>query len=156
MAMRNPVGRVNYEPNQLGADGGRPREDPARGFRASPRTPTDPSSSVRSETFADHYSQARQFFVSQTPIEQKHIGDALVFELSKVERPDIRSRTVSHLRNIDAGLAATVADGSGPAAFPMPPPRRASRASGPAARRDRAQHRQERPATASRAASSAS
>ena len=31
-------------------------------------------------------------------------GDALVFELSKVERPDIRSRTVSHLRNIDATL----------------------------------------------------
>jgi catalase len=58
-------------------------------------------------------SQARQFFVSQEPIEQKHIGDALVFELSKVERPDIRSRVVSHLLNIDQNLAATVADGLG-------------------------------------------
>jgi catalase len=68
---------------------------------------------VRSESFADHYSQARQFFTSQTPIEQKHIGDALVFELSKVERPDIRSRVVSHLLNIDGTLATTVADGLG-------------------------------------------
>ena len=50
---------------------------------------------IRSETFADHYSQARQFFASQQPIEQKHIGDALVFELSKVDRVDIRARAVS-------------------------------------------------------------
>lgn len=72
-----------------------------------------PKQRIRSESFADHYSQARQFFVGQTPIEQKHIGDALVFELSKVERPNIRSRTVSHLLNIDAALAATVAEGLG-------------------------------------------
>ena len=36
-----------------------------------------------------------------------------MFELSKVERPDIRSRIVSHILNIDATLAATVADGLG-------------------------------------------
>lgn len=117
MAMRNPVGRVNYEPNSWGPTQGGPREDPIRGFRSFEEEADEPKQRVRSESFADHYSQARQFFVSQTPIEQKHIGDALVFELSKVERPDIRSRTVSHLRNIDAGLAATVADGLG---MPLP------------------------------------
>lgn len=36
-----------------------------------------------------------------------------MFELSKVERVDIRARAVSHLRNIDRELAATVADGLG-------------------------------------------
>jgi catalase len=36
-----------------------------------------------------------------------------VFELSKVERVDIRARAVSHLRNIDEDLAATVANGLG-------------------------------------------
>jgi catalase len=113
MAMRNPVGRVNYEPNSWGAAQGGPREDPARGFTSFAEVADGPKQRVRSESFADHYSQARQFFVSQTPIEQKHIGDALVFELSKVERPDIRARTVSHLLNIDANLAATVADGLG-------------------------------------------
>ena len=113
MAMRNPKGRVNYEPNSWGATEGGPREDPVRGFTSFPEVADGPKQRVRSESFADHYSQARQFFVSQTAIEQKHIGDALVFELSKVERADIRSRTVSHVLNIDATLAATVADGLG-------------------------------------------
>jgi len=113
MAMRNPVGRANYEPNSWGATKGGPREDPVRGITAFAETVDGPKQRVRSESFADHYSQARQFFVSQTPIEQKHIGDALVFELSKVERPDIRSRVVSHLLNVDETLAVTVADGLG-------------------------------------------
>jgi catalase len=113
MAMRNPKGRANYEPNSWGPQMGGPREDPVRGFRSFAETNDEPKQRLRPESFADHYSQARQFFISQTPIEQKHIGDALVFELSKVERPDIRLRIVSHLRNIDAVLAQTVADGLG-------------------------------------------
>jgi catalase len=111
MAMRNPKGRVNYEPNTW-ADGG-PRENPARGFRTFEEVADGPKVRLRPESFSDHYSQARQFFVSQTPIEQKHIGDALVFELSKVERPDIRVRMVSHLVNIHEDLAKAVADGLG-------------------------------------------
>ncbi|WP_311271233.1 catalase [Sphingobium sp. WCS2017Hpa-17] len=113
MAMRNPKGRVNYEPNSWGPTQGGPREDPVRGFTSFAETADGPKQRVRSESFADHYSQARQFFISQAPSEQKHIGDALVFELSKVERPDIRSRTVSHLIHVDAALAETVADGLG-------------------------------------------
>jgi len=125
MAMRNPKGRVNYEPNSWGPTQGGPREDPTRGFTSFAEVADGPKQRVRSESFADHYSQARQFFVSQTAIEQKHIGDALVFELSKVERPDIRARTVSHLLNIDATLAATVADGLG---LELPDPAVAARA----------------------------
>jgi len=109
MAMRNPKGRANYEPNSWGATQGGPREDPKRGFASFAETQDGPKQRVRSDAFADHYSQARQFYVSQAEIERKHIADALVFELSKVDRPDIRSRIVSHLRNIDEDLAATVA-----------------------------------------------
>ena len=112
MAMHNPKGRANYEPNSWGADGG-PRENPAIGFTSFPARVDAPKQRLRAETFADHYSQARMFFKSQLPIEQKHMGDALVFELSKVQRVDIRARAVSHLVNIDKGLAATVADGLG-------------------------------------------
>ena len=112
MAMRNPVGRANYEPNSWGTEGG-PRENPARGFTSFAEEAEGPKQRVRSESFADHYSQARQFFVSQTGVEQTHIANALVFELSKVEREDIRARIVSHLRNIDGDLAAKVADGLG-------------------------------------------
>ena len=119
MAVSNPVGRVNYEPNSWGAEGG-PREDPEHGYRSVETTETGGKRRARPESFADHYSQARQFLLSQTPIEQKHITDALVFELSKVERPDIRERVVANLGNIDAGLAAAVADKLGLDAVPTP------------------------------------
>ena len=112
MAMTNPKGRVNYEPNSWGADAG-PRANPARGTTSFAAAFDGPKQRVRSESFSDHYSQARQFLLSQQPIEKKHIGDALTFELSKVTRIDIRARAVSHLLNIDADLAATVADGLG-------------------------------------------
>ncbi|KQX18815.1 catalase [Sphingomonas sp. Root50] len=125
MAMTNPKGRANYEPNSWGAEIGGPREDPRRGFKSFAATEEGPKLRLRPESFADHYSQARQFLTSQLPIERKHIGDALVFELSKVERPDIRARMVSHLLNIDADLAATVADGLGLA--PLPAPAQAAR-----------------------------
>ncbi|MEM9965835.1 MAG: catalase, partial [Asticcacaulis sp.] len=115
MAFNNPKGRVNYEPNswtpELGADGG-PRETP-EGFRSYPEAAEGPKMRIRPESFADHYSQARQFYISQTEVEQIHIQNALVFELSKCEREDIRARMVSHLLNIDDKLARVVAQGLG-------------------------------------------
>ena len=120
MAMRNPKGRANYEPNSWGPTFGGPREDPVKGYTSFAASEESPKRRIRPESFADHYSQARQFFVSQAPIEQKHITDALVFELSKVERPDIRSRMVSHLLNIDDTLAAKVGDGLGMPKLPDP------------------------------------
>jgi catalase len=119
MAMVNPKGRVNYEPNSLGVQGG-PRET-ARGFTSVPEQVDTPvKARVRSESFSDHYSQARQFYISQTEVEQGHIQGALVFELSKVENPAIRTRMVSHLLNIDKGLAKAVADGLRLKAMPAP------------------------------------
>ncbi|MEX2474250.1 catalase [Marinobacter sp.] len=119
MAMTNPSGRANYEPNSWGEDGG-PRENPETGFQSYPEPITGEKQRVRSETFADHYSQARQFYISQTQVEQEHIADAFVFELSKVEREDIRARMVGHILNIDQDLANTVAEGLGLATMPEP------------------------------------
>jgi catalase len=118
MAMQNPVGRVNYEPNsRTGASAG-PREDPEGGFRTAVRPESGETRRVRSETFADHYSQARQFFISQTTVEQGHIVDAFVFELSKVEEPAIRERMVANLRNVHEPMAAAIAEGLGLTAVP--------------------------------------
>ncbi len=117
MAMKNPKGRVNYEPNswQVG-----PRVKPEESFKSFPAKVEDTKQRTRSETFSDHYSQARQFFISQTPIEQRHIVNALVFELSKVETVPIRQRMVSHLLNIDKDLANDVASGLGLVEMPEP------------------------------------
>ena len=113
MALVIPRSRANYEPNSWpGAEGG-PRETPDLGFHSYPAEDQGPKARVRSDTFADHYGQARQFYISQTPIEQAHIAASFTFELSKVERPDIRSRMVSHLMNVDSGLAEKVANDLG-------------------------------------------
>ncbi len=113
MAMVNPKGHVNYEPNSWGGADGGPRESHENGFRSFPAEEKGPKLRERSESFADHYSQARQFYISQTKIEQGHIADALVFELSKVEKAAIRVRLVSHLLHIDGKLATQVANGLG-------------------------------------------
>ena len=121
MAMVNPKGRVNYEPNSWGGDTGEdrgPRACPVRGFESFPAEVSGPKVRTRSETFADHYSQARQFYISQTPVEQTHMANALTFELSKVGRMDIRKRMIGHLRHIDDGLAQEVADGIGLSELP--------------------------------------
>jgi catalase len=83
------------------------------GFRSFAAEEGGRKARERSESFADHYSQARQFYISQTKVEQGHIANALIFELSKVERPAIRERMVSHLPNIDGELAKKVAKGLG-------------------------------------------
>jgi catalase len=117
MAMRNPKGQVNYQPNSFGAG---PREAPDRGHRPFPAEETGAKGRLRPESFADHYSQARQFYISQTPPEQRHIAMALTFELSKVETIAIRERMVAHLLNIDETLATTVAQKLGFKAMPKP------------------------------------
>nr|WP_064251181.1 catalase [Rhizobium leguminosarum]OAP88265.1 catalase HPII [Rhizobium leguminosarum] len=117
MAMRNPVGRVNYQPNSWNQG---PRESPVQGYRHFPAEEQGPKVRLRPESFADHYSQARQFYISQTPPEQRHIAAALNFELSKVETPVIRERMVSHLMNIDETLASKVGHALGFKSMPKP------------------------------------
>lgn len=113
MQMAVPKGRANYEPNSLaeaGEDGG-PREDPKGGFRTAPVPVEGEKVRLRAESFADHYSQARLFFRSQTEIEQAHLASAIVFELSKVSLANVRERVLANLQNVDETLAQRVADG---------------------------------------------
>jgi catalase len=120
MATGNRPGRVNYEPNSYGGDDRGPRESPDLGFRSFPEAERGRKVRERSATFADHYSQARQFFISQTPTEQGHIASAFTFELSKVLNPNIRVRMIAHLRNVDGALAGRVAAGLGMTSLPDP------------------------------------
>src|SRR5690606_19327224 len=119
MQMGIPKGRVNYEPSSLRDDA--PREA-NEGFMHHATPPEDASKGrIRPESFADHYTQARLFYRSQTEIERSHIAAAMVFELSKVETPRIREAMVGHLRHIDPALAQRVADGLGLDSLPEAP-----------------------------------
>ena len=120
MTMRVPTGRFNYEPNSASA--GTPRENPRAGYTTFAEKVAGPKIRHRSETFADHFSQARQFFDSQTEPEQNHIVAALTFELSKVESPEIRNAMLGQLANIRTELSARIADGLGMAPVSPTPP----------------------------------
>ena len=76
-----PKGRVAYEPNTL-APAGRGRARAPVPVPSGHRPGQGPRAS---ETFADHYSQARLFWRSMTEPEQGHIVAAFTFELCKVE-----------------------------------------------------------------------
>jgi catalase len=120
-----PTGRVAYEPNSLSADA--PRESLDRGFTTSARPMEGNPVRVRSESFSDHYSQARLFYKSITPPEQKHLANALTFELGKLEAEAIRLRMLGHLLLIDKDLADAVisalgAEGKADKIVPAKPP----------------------------------
>ncbi len=120
MQAMQPKGRVSYEPNSLSQDA--PRENPTAGFRTASASESGEKGRVRAESFADHYSQARQFYRSQTRYEQAHIASALVFELSKVEHVHVRQAIVAHLRHIEEDLAKRVANGLALEKLPSAPP----------------------------------
>jgi len=109
-------GRASYEPNSI--DGGWPKETPVSaqdgGFESYPERIDANKIRQRSESFADHFSQARLFFHSMSEHEREHIISAYSFELGKVEREAIRAREVNEiLANIDLELAKRVAQNLG-------------------------------------------
>ncbi|WP_314439973.1 catalase [Massilia timonae] len=104
-------GRVNYEPNSLG--GGCPFQAGRMGFMSFPERISEDKVRGKPGLFADHYSQARLFWQSQTPAEQNHIVNAFRFELTRVQTPAVRIRTLALLANVDAVLVARVAEGLG-------------------------------------------
>lgn len=102
-------GKVSYEPNSIG--GGCPFQAMMKdgGFASQEEKVDGRKVRARSESFVNHYSQAKLFYNSQSAPEKKHLQKALIFELSKVTIPEIRERMVGQLAFIDKDLAATVA-----------------------------------------------
>ncbi|RUS57725.1 catalase [Kurthia sp. 3B1D] len=88
----NPVPRANggYEHYQEKVDG--------RKIRA------------RSQGFEDHFSQARLFWNSMTPIEKEHITKAFCFEVGKVQSMDVRKQVVEMVAHISHDLAKTLGE----------------------------------------------
>lgn len=103
-------GRESYQPNSV--SGGCPflagDKDAYRHFPA-PAEDGAVKARVRSNTFADHFSQANLFWRSQSDVEKQQIIDAYSFELSKVADPAIRARVVGQIVHIAQELADGVA-----------------------------------------------
>jgi catalase len=113
-------GVAPYRPNSL--DGGCPflAGEDVSAFVDVPQ-PVEASTKTREApaSFDDHFSQARLFWLSMTPVEQDHIVQAYTFELGKCYEQAVKERQLAALANIDAGLCAAVAAGLG---LPAPEP----------------------------------
>ncbi len=116
-----PTARAMYHPNSI--QGNEPRlAAPERGFAHFPQKLVGSKTRERSESFADHFSQARMFLDSQSPPEREHLIEACCFELSKVERLGIRERVVGLFAQIEHDFARAVASGIGVSMAGSPPP----------------------------------
>lgn len=109
--MSIPRGQASYQPNSI--DHNWPTETaPAAhdgGFESYQERIDGKKIRARSDSFSDHFSQARLYYQSLAPHEQKHVVDAYTFELSKVQRLHIREREVQQiLSHIDLDLAQQV------------------------------------------------
>ena len=113
-------GVAPYKPNSL--DGGCPFFA-GTGDRPFVDTPVQvaEATKVRANpaTYDDHWSQARQFWLSMSPVEKEHIIRAYTFELGKCYEQAVKERQLLALANIDPVLCAEVATGLG---LPAPDP----------------------------------
>jgi catalase len=113
MRQNNFKRKVNYSPNSLG--GGCPfaAGAGAGAFTHYAEKVDGNKIKERSESFGDHYTQARLFYNSMSEPEKQHIAEAFQFELGKVETEYIRERMLGHIARVDRALAAQVAEGIG-------------------------------------------
>jgi catalase len=108
------AGVAPYRPNSL--DGGCPFVAGADhgGFVDVPQVVAEGvKERALARSFDDHFSQARLFYLSMTPVEQDHIVGAYSFELAKCYEQVVRERQLQCLANIDADLCSRVAQSLG-------------------------------------------
>ncbi|MFI8193777.1 catalase [Streptomyces sp. NPDC085946] len=113
-------GTAPYRPNSL--DGGCPFMAGAGdgAFVETPvRVPEARKVREAPESFSDHFSQPRRFWLSMSPVEREHIIGAYTFELGKCYEQAVKERALQVLANIDPELCAGVAEGLG---LPAPEP----------------------------------
>jgi catalase len=118
-------GRVAYFPNRLG--GGCPMQSPeaADAFVSYAEKVDGAKIRARSDSFADHFSQATQFWNSMSDWEQQHIAEAFSFELNQVESEEVRHHVMNELLvNIADALAEAVSAQTGIKVAPLGTPKK--------------------------------
>ncbi|PIC79658.1 catalase HPII [Sporosarcina sp. P18a] len=68
---------------------------------------------ARSDSFKDHFSQARLFWNSMSDPEKEHIIAAFSFEIGKVNDMNVRKQAVDMFANVDMDMATQVAEAVG-------------------------------------------
>ncbi|MEA0555846.1 catalase [Lysinibacillus irui] len=107
------VGQVSYHKNSLASNTPSPVSEADGGYTHYQEKVEGHKVRARSDSFKDHFSQARLFWLSMTEIEKKHIINAFSFELGKVKNKSIRKQVVDMFAHVSYTLAASIADNIG-------------------------------------------
>ncbi len=116
-------GNVAYFPSSLEGENP-PKPDPSRpsAFATSPSVVSGAKLRVRSETFADHFSQATLFWNSLAGWERTHIIEAFAFELNSCSSQEVKDRVINKLLvNVHPDLVTEVAQRVGVKITVTPP-----------------------------------
>ena len=108
----NP-GPVSYHKNSLAGNSPEPASEGEGGYAHYQEKVDGRKVRQRSESFKDHYSQAKLFWNSMTEVEKEHIIQAFHFEVGKVKSKDVQQQIVEMFSNVDVELAKTIAMGVG-------------------------------------------
>ena len=111
--MRIDQGQVSYNKNGLANNSPSPATPEEGGFEHYQEKVEGHKVKKRSDSFNDHYSQAKLFWNSMSTIEKQHIIDAFRFELGKCLNRDIQQQVVNMFANVDHYLAEQIAVGLG-------------------------------------------
>ncbi len=113
MAMTNPIGRANYEPNSWGDDGG-PREDPKSGLPVLPGRRGRPEAAAAARVVRRPLQPGPAVLPSARPRSSRHTSATRSCSSCRRSRPRRSGSGWSrNLRNVDDDLARHVADGLG-------------------------------------------
>ncbi len=107
------VGQVSYHKNSLANNTPSTSSAKEGGFVHYAEKVEGRVIQARSESFKDHFSQARLFWNSMSPPEKQHIIDAFSFEVGKVNSRDVRQQVVDMFAHVDHAMANTIADNLG-------------------------------------------
>lgn len=108
---RIDLDNVNYRDNSLA--GNTPKTTPAKeGGFAHYRDNVEGfiTRDIPSQSFDDHFSQARMFWNSMTHVERQQITDSFIYHVGYVKSQSVRQQTVDMFAHVDHGLATTMAD----------------------------------------------
>ncbi|WP_436343778.1 catalase [Natronorubrum sp. FCH18a] len=107
-------GKASYKPNSIGDDDPQEVSEQEGGYEHYNEKIEGKKIRNRSESFQNHFDQARLFWNSMSEPERENIIDAAHFELGKVDRVEIRERMVYDMfNNVDHEFAKRVAEGIG-------------------------------------------
>lgn len=106
-------GKVAYHNNSLANNTPAPAPEEEGGFSHYQEKVEGKKVRQRSESFKDHFSQARIYWNSLSGPERQHVIDAFGFEVGHVKDMKVRQQVVDMFANVDLDLATRIAQNIG-------------------------------------------